>query len=130
MCLRAACRYDPEKETLLMHNGMLINKSQVKSEGLGLLVEPIFEFAVGLSKLQLDKTELSLLSAVLLMQSGKCRICMHILKGGKISICDFNQARNDKWKISCIYGHRHTTTIVFFHKTNLPSRRYYHILTH
>ncbi|CAG2233551.1 NR1A2 [Mytilus edulis] len=71
MCLRAACRYDAEKETLLMHNGMLINKSQIKSEGLGVLVEPIFEFAVGLSKLQLDKTELSLLSAVLLMQSDR-----------------------------------------------------------
>jgi hypothetical protein len=71
MCLRAACRYDAERETLLMHNGMLINKSQIKLEGLGVLVEPIFEFAVGLSKLQLDKTELSLLSAVLLMQSGK-----------------------------------------------------------
>lgn len=53
-----------------MHNGVCLHKSQLKSEGLGLLVEPIFEFAVGLSKLKLDKTELALLAAVLLMQSG------------------------------------------------------------
>lgn len=70
MCLRAACRYDPEKETITMHNGVCLHKTQLKSEGLGLLVEPIFEFAVGLSKLKLDKTELALLAAVLLMQSG------------------------------------------------------------
>lgn len=36
-----------------------------------MLVEPIFEFATGLSKLQLDETEIALLAAVLLMQSGK-----------------------------------------------------------
>lgn len=71
MCLRAACRYDPEKETITMHNGVCLHKSQLKSEGLGLLVEPIFEFAVGLSKLKLDKTELALLAAVLLMQSDR-----------------------------------------------------------
>lgn len=71
MCLRAACRYDPEKETITMHNGVCLHKTQLKSEGLGLLVEPIFEFAVGLSKLKLDKTELALLAAVLLMQSDR-----------------------------------------------------------
>jgi len=70
MCLRASCRYDPEKETLTMHNGMTLHKSQVKSEGLGVLVEPIFEFAIGLAKLKLDPTEISLLAAILLMQSG------------------------------------------------------------
>ena len=45
----------------------------VGNGGLGLLVEPIFEFAVGMSKLQLDQTELALLAAVLLMQSGEWR---------------------------------------------------------
>lgn len=70
MCLRASCRYDGENGTLTMHNGMTLHQSQVKSEGLGVLVEPIFEFAIGLSKLQLDKTEIALLAAILLMQSG------------------------------------------------------------
>ncbi|XP_060076185.1 thyroid hormone receptor beta-like [Ylistrum balloti] len=71
MCLRAACKYDQEQETLTMHNGMTLHKSQIKAEGLGILVEPIFEFAVGLAKLDLDKTELALLAAVLLMQSDR-----------------------------------------------------------
>ena len=71
MCLRAACRYDSQAETITMHNGMRLHKSQIKSEGLGILVEPIFEFAVGLAKLQLDRTELALLAAILLMQSGE-----------------------------------------------------------
>ena len=45
-----------------------------------MLVEPIFEFAIGLSKLQLDETEMALLAAVLLMQSGRKNrksICFH-----------------------------------------------------
>lgn len=50
---------------------MTLHKSQVKSDGLGVLVEPIFEFAVGLARLNLDKTEIALLAAVLLIQSGK-----------------------------------------------------------
>lgn len=61
-----------------MHNGVCLHKSQLKSEGLGLLVEPIFEFAVGLSKLKLDKTELALLAAVLLMQSGIYCVSLHL----------------------------------------------------
>ena len=39
--------------------------------GLGIMIEPIFEFAMGLAKLQLDHTEVALLAAVLLMQSGE-----------------------------------------------------------
>lgn len=71
MCLRAACRYNIEDQTLTLQNGLVLNKSQLAQGGLGLLVEPIFEFAMGLSKLQLDQTEIALLAAVLLMQSGK-----------------------------------------------------------
>lgn len=71
MCLRAACRYNPHDQTLTLHNGLVLKKNQLTGGGLGLLVEPIFEFAMGLSKLQLDQTEIALLAAVLLMQSGK-----------------------------------------------------------
>jgi hypothetical protein len=70
MCLRAACRYDPVNKTLTLQNGLQLQKNQLNHGGLGLLVEPIFEFAVGLAKLQLDQTEIALLAAVLLMQSG------------------------------------------------------------
>ena len=70
MCLRASCRYHPETNTLTLQNGLVINRSQLSCGGLGLLVEPIFDFAVGLHKLDLDSTEIALLAAVLLMQSG------------------------------------------------------------
>jgi len=50
--------------------------------GLGLLVEPIFEFAIGLSKLKLDDKEIGLLAAVLLMQSGMGRFFSLSLRYG------------------------------------------------
>ena len=78
MCLRAACRYNPEQQTLTLHNGLVLNKSQLNTGGLGLLVEPIFEFAMGLSKLHLDNTEIALLAAVLLMQSGTSSLCVWV----------------------------------------------------
>ena len=68
--MRAACRYDPDNKTLTLQNGLQLKNNLPNHGGLGLLVEPIFEFAVGLSKLQLDQTEIALLAAVLLMQSG------------------------------------------------------------
>jgi len=72
MCLRAACRYDPEQQTLTLQNGLQLNKKQMHAPGgLGCLVEPILEFAMGLSKLNLDSTEIALLAAVLLTQSDR-----------------------------------------------------------
>ncbi|XP_074663125.1 thyroid hormone receptor beta-A-like [Tubulanus polymorphus] len=71
MCLRVACRYDSEHQALVMHNGILLTRNQVSVGGLGYLIEPIFDFAVGLSKLKLDHKEISLLAAVLLMQSDR-----------------------------------------------------------
>ncbi|XP_052237901.1 thyroid hormone receptor beta-like [Dreissena polymorpha] len=71
MCLRAACRFDPEHETLFLHNGVNLNKSQIHEEGVAVLVEPIFDFAMGLSKLKLDKAEVALLAAILLIQSDR-----------------------------------------------------------
>ncbi len=71
MCLRTACRYNPDQQTLTLHNGLTLNKSQLAAGGgLGMLLEPIFDFASGLAKLGLDQTEIALLAAVLLMQSG------------------------------------------------------------
>ena len=71
MCLRAACRFDPVAETLTLHNGMKLHKSHIHQGGLAVLIEPIFDFAIGLAKLNLDKAETALLASVLLMQSGK-----------------------------------------------------------
>lgn len=50
------------------------------SGGMGTMVDPMFEFAVGLHKLQLDETELALLSALLLMQSGE--LCLWLREQG------------------------------------------------
>ncbi|XP_041375002.1 thyroid hormone receptor beta-A-like [Gigantopelta aegis] len=71
MCLRAACRYDPTNQTLFLPSGLTIHKGALYQGSLGVLVEPIFEFATGLSKLELDETEIALLAAVLLMQSDR-----------------------------------------------------------
>ncbi|XP_045178191.1 thyroid hormone receptor alpha-like [Mercenaria mercenaria] len=71
MCLRAACRFDPDAETLTLHNGMKLHKSQIHQGGVAVLIEPIFDFAMGLSKLKLDKAEIALLAAILLMQSDR-----------------------------------------------------------
>lgn len=80
MCLRAACRFDPEAETLFLHNGMKLHKSQIHQGGVAVLIEPIFDFAMGLSKLKLDKAEIALLAAILLMQSGKSVLLFELLK--------------------------------------------------
>ena len=71
MCLRAACRFDAEAEILFLHNGTRLHKSEIRQRGVAVLIEPIFEFATGLARLKLDKAEVALLAAVLLMQSGE-----------------------------------------------------------
>ncbi|XP_052814170.1 thyroid hormone receptor beta-like [Mya arenaria] len=71
MCLRAACRFDPDTDILYLHNGTKLHKSEINQRGVAVLIEPIFEFAMGLSKLKLDKAEIALLAAVLLMQSDR-----------------------------------------------------------
>ena len=70
MCLRAACRFDSTNQALFLPSGLTIHKAALYQGSLGVLVEPIFEFATGLAKLELDETEIALLAAVLLMQSG------------------------------------------------------------
>ncbi|XP_046545593.1 thyroid hormone receptor beta-like [Haliotis rubra] len=71
MCLRAACRFDARTQSLILPNGLTVHKSALHKGSLGVLVEPIFEFALGLAKLELDQTEVALLAAVLLMQSDR-----------------------------------------------------------
>lgn len=71
MCLRAACRFHAQSQSLILPNGLTVHKSALHKGSLGVLVEPIFEFALGLAKLELDQTEVALLAAVLLMQSGR-----------------------------------------------------------
>ncbi|XP_022102175.1 thyroid hormone receptor beta-A-like [Acanthaster planci] len=67
MCLRIAQKYDPDTQLLILSNGMPLDKSELQHGTLADLVEPIFDFAVGLARLQLTETEMALLAAVLLI---------------------------------------------------------------
>lgn len=73
MCLRAACRYNNSDQSLTLSNGYKLYKNrlhEISHHGVALLMAPIFEFAKSIAKLDLDGTEVALLAAVLLMQSG------------------------------------------------------------
>lgn len=73
MCLRAACRYNNSDQSLTLSNGYKLYKTQlyeISHHGVSLLMAPIFEFAKSISKLDLNNTEVAMLAAVLLMQSG------------------------------------------------------------
>ncbi|XP_070569754.1 thyroid hormone receptor beta-A-like isoform X2 [Ptychodera flava] len=67
MCLRVAQKYDAESQTLILSTGVKVDKEQLHEGGLGELIEPIFDFAAGLARLQLNETEMALLAAVLLV---------------------------------------------------------------
>ena len=71
MCLRIAQKYDPETQKLVLSNGLPVDKSEMNSGVTTELVEPIFDFAVGLARLQLTETEMALLAAVLLIAGGE-----------------------------------------------------------
>ncbi|XP_071941193.1 thyroid hormone receptor beta-A-like [Antedon mediterranea] len=67
MCMRIAQKYNPTTNTLEMSNGLSVDRSQLTGSILAELLEPIFDFAVGLSRLKLTDAEIALLSAVLLV---------------------------------------------------------------
>jgi len=67
MCLRVAQKYDPESQMLILSTGVKVDKKQLQEGGLGELIEPIFDFAAGLARLQLNETEMALLAGVLLV---------------------------------------------------------------
>ncbi|XP_071792417.1 thyroid hormone receptor alpha-like [Asterias amurensis] len=67
MCLRIAQKYDPETNKLILSTGIAVDKCNLNNGVMTDLVEPIFDFAVGLARLQLTETEMALLAAVLLI---------------------------------------------------------------
>ncbi|XP_071822277.1 thyroid hormone receptor beta-like isoform X1 [Apostichopus japonicus] len=67
MCLRMAQRYEAEEQKLVLSTGVKVSREELKGSGLNDLVEPIFDFAAGLCKLDLTDTEMALLAAVLLI---------------------------------------------------------------
>ncbi|NP_001161669.1 thyroid hormone receptor [Saccoglossus kowalevskii] len=71
MCLRIAQKYDADTKTLLLSNGLKVQKGHLHDGGLGELIEPIFDFATSLARLQLNETEMSLLASVLLVAADR-----------------------------------------------------------
>ncbi|XP_072181257.1 thyroid hormone receptor alpha-like [Diadema setosum] len=67
MCLRIAQKFDPGSEKLLLSNGLRVGKEELEHGVLSELIEPIFDFAVSMARLQLTETEMALLAAVLLI---------------------------------------------------------------
>eukprot|EP00057_Strongylocentrotus_purpuratus_P013468 XP_011667942.1 PREDICTED: thyroid hormone receptor beta [Strongylocentrotus purpuratus] len=67
MCLRVAQKFDPDSQKLILSNGLRVGKSDMDHGVLSELIEPIFDFAVSMSRLQLTETEMALLAAVLLI---------------------------------------------------------------
>ncbi|XP_041477287.1 thyroid hormone receptor beta-A-like [Lytechinus variegatus] len=67
MCLRIAQKFDPDSQKLILSNGLRVGKSDMDHGVLSELIEPIFDFAVSMSRLQLTETENALLAAVLLI---------------------------------------------------------------
>ena len=71
--MRAACRYNNSDQSLTLANGYKLYQNQlseISHYGVSMLMVPIFEFAKSISRLDLDSTEVAMLAAVLLMQSG------------------------------------------------------------
>ena len=71
MCLRIAQKFDPDSQKLILSNGLRVGKSDMDHGVLSELIEPIFDFAVSMSRLQLTETEMALLAAVLLIAGGE-----------------------------------------------------------
>lgn len=67
MFLRMAQRYEAENQKLVLSTGVKVSREELKGSQLSDLVEPIFDFAAGLYKLDLTDTEMALLAAVLLI---------------------------------------------------------------
>ena len=71
MCLRVAQKFDPDTQKLQLSNGVQVGKSEMDHGILSELIEPIFDFAVSMARLQLTETEMALLAAVLLIAGGR-----------------------------------------------------------
>ena len=71
MSLRAAVRYDPESETLTLNGEVAVTRDQLKSGGLGVVSDAIFDLGVSLSSFDLDDSEVAMLQAIILLSSGE-----------------------------------------------------------
>ena len=81
-CIEVLCLRVASKQSFLLRLADAKNKQPEPNEAeqhVKSLLDPIVNFSVGISKLELDSTETALLAAVLLMQSGKLNLEIHLL---------------------------------------------------
>ncbi|XP_071941999.1 oxysterols receptor LXR-alpha-like isoform X2 [Antedon mediterranea] len=71
MLLRTALRYDVENDAIMFGNEQPYTRKQLHDGGIGDLVDPMFDFAKGMSELDLDYTEYVLLMAVAILSSDR-----------------------------------------------------------
>ncbi|XP_078737784.1 thyroid hormone receptor beta-like isoform X1 [Lampetra fluviatilis] len=71
MSLRAAVRYDAGSETLTLSGAVAVTSGQLRSGGLGLVSDSIFELGRSLAAFHMDDTEVALMQAVLLLSSDR-----------------------------------------------------------
>lgn len=68
LVLRLCARYDCSKDTMTFSDGLTLNRAQMHNCGFGPITETVYEFAKKLLPLNIDETEIALLSAL-------CIIC-------------------------------------------------------
>ncbi|CAJ0953371.1 unnamed protein product [Ranitomeya imitator] len=65
--LRICTRYTPEQDTMTFSDGLTLNRTQMHNAGFGPLTDLLFAFAGQLLPLEMDDTEIGLLSAICLI---------------------------------------------------------------
>ncbi|XP_069614875.1 retinoic acid receptor gamma isoform X5 [Ranitomeya imitator] len=67
LMLRICTRYTPEQDTMTFSDGLTLNRTQMHNAGFGPLTDLLFAFAGQLLPLEMDDTEIGLLSAICLI---------------------------------------------------------------
>ncbi|XP_072181115.1 retinoic acid receptor alpha-like isoform X2 [Diadema setosum] len=71
MILRICSRFNPDDASVTFTTGLTLTQGQLKSGGFGSLLDIIFQFALSLSRMNIDETEIALLSAICLISEDR-----------------------------------------------------------
>ena len=69
--LRISSRFNIDDGSVTFTSGLQLSQDQLKNGGFGGLLETILQFATAITKLKIDETEVSLLSAICLISGGE-----------------------------------------------------------
>ncbi|XP_033629028.1 retinoic acid receptor beta-like isoform X1 [Asterias rubens] len=71
MILRISSRFNIDDGSVTFTSGLQLSQDQLKNGGFGGLLETILQFATAITKLKIDETEVSLLSAICLISGDR-----------------------------------------------------------